>query len=698
MKNARRIHLIAAVLAACITAATATSTVRATGPVTGPVTSPQQQALTPEPPSREAPLVKLPPGTINIALLGIDKRPDKAFNNTDVIIIASINTEIPAVSFLSIPRDTRVHIPGVGFYKVNTAFASGGPDLFKQTIRYNFGIDISNYAMVNFTGVVHAVDALGGIDVIATCPLKHAFPRDPYYMGDQYIVREAHKDNFTGEIWPVGSKVPRTVINIPKPGVYSLQGLEALAFVRARYGVPGGDVDRGRREQRVVRALLQKARQVGSLGRLTQLYGKLKDDVQTDMTVETILRFATMIDRLGDTLIRSRYLVGYDANGAALPDAPDPTLNRTQFIEQALNVALNQRTNDGIPITVLNGTNDAGFVAAATDRLKEVGFVVTDVQPANKPYAKSAVLDHTTTSKGSALPLLERTFDIDPANVKSVPQKDGSRYTVIVGADFNTCYYAKTLDASGSTSITANAAPSSTKIELPSTIVITTSQQIEQPLTVPSVSIEAAELLSTSSSSRLAPMFSVETFTPTLTVQKGDIVNVRSGPGIEHRQIGRLVGGQSAPILGRSLDGEWLNITLPKTSRLGWVKADIVDVVNAPPMTPTPTPTANGDEIAAQPTMVVITKQTSTPQAAQPLGRSTVRAIVPAGDFVNLRTGPGVNYRVIGMLNQKQSASIVGRSSDKRWWQVRTARGTLAWLATAYVRVTGDASNIPVTQ
>ncbi len=98
----------------------------------------------------------------------------------------------PAVTLLSIPRDTPAYIPGVGVRKVNTAFAFGGADLFKQTIRYNFGIEVSTTRWSTFTGVVHAVDTFGGIDVIATCPLQHAFPKDPYYMGDTSIVREPY--------------------------------------------------------------------------------------------------------------------------------------------------------------------------------------------------------------------------------------------------------------------------------------------------------------------------------------------------------------------------------------------------------------------------------------------------------------------------------------------------------------------------
>jgi anionic cell wall polymer biosynthesis LytR-Cps2A-Psr (LCP) family protein/uncharacterized protein YgiM (DUF1202 family) len=688
MKNARRFcpahigRVIAAVLAVCVAAGPATSVTRAASQPVPQVQTPRQQS---DPPAREAPLVKLPPGTINIALLGVDKRPDKTFNNTDVIIIASINTEIPAVSLLSIPRDTRVQIPGVGFYKVNTAFASGGFELFRQTIRYNFGIELQNYAMVNFTGVVHAVEALDGVDVIATCPLKHAFPRDPYYMGDQYIVRVAHKDTFTGETWRVGSKVPRTVIDIPKPGVYSLNGLEALAFVRARYGVPGGDVDRGRREQRMVRALLAKARSIRSFSRVPQLYSKLKDDVQTDMTLETILRFSAMIDRLGDTLVRSRYLVGYDANGAALPGAPEPSLNRTQYIEKALNVALNQRVNEGIPIAVLNGTNDPGFIAAAADRLKEVGFVVTDVRPADKPYARSAVIDHTTTRKGSALPLLQRTFDINPNNVTLDPQASGPRYTVVVGADFNTCYYAKSLQDSGSTAIEAKAAPSSTAIDLPATVIITTTDMTSAPLEVPSISVAAAEMLSNTASSRLAPIFSVDTFTPTMTVARGDIVNIRSGPGTEHRQIGRLLAGQSAQILGRSLDGEWLSIRLPKSERLGWVNAELVTIVDKPPAMPS-------GQATPLPTIAVI----GTPAAKTQPG--DVRITVPRGDTLTLRAGPGTNFRIVGTMRANQSAVVTGRNTDGAWLQIRTTGRRLAWVASQNLIVAGNMLDVPLVQ
>jgi anionic cell wall polymer biosynthesis LytR-Cps2A-Psr (LCP) family protein len=401
-----------------------------------------------------ADLVVLPPGTLNIALLGVDTRPQKGFANTDVILIASINPDVPAVTLLSIPRDLLVYIPGWRSHKVNTAFAHGGPELFKQTIRYNFGINIDYYAMVNFAAVVNAVETLDGVDVIATCPLYHVFPKDPYYMADDtspMTVTQVYTDTFSGEVWPVGSAVPTQTIDIPGPGVYSLDGLQALAYVRARYGVPGGDVDRGRREQRLVRALYIKAKQVNAIPRIPQLYAQFHADVQTDFSLSNLLYFAGLAGRVGDAVVRSRYLNSADLRGAMLPEVGSvliPDREKMQsYIQQALRVALNQRPNEGIPLEVWNGTPARDFGIVAADRMAELGFRVTNVQQADRLYTRTTLIDHTTTAKGSAVPLLQRTFGLKNEQVVAQPNKDGPRYRLIVGSDFNPCYYMNRSDA-----------------------------------------------------------------------------------------------------------------------------------------------------------------------------------------------------------------------------------------------------------
>ncbi len=392
--------------------------------------------------------IDLPRGTINIALLGVDARPGLGFANTDVIMIASINPEAPAVTLLSIPRDTLVYIPGWRSAKANMAYSRGGADLFKQMIKYNFGINVDYYAMVNFNGVVDAVDTLDGVSIVATCPLYQVFPKDPYYMANDatpMTVTNVYTDTFTDEVWTPGMAVPTATIDIKSPGVYTLDGITALAYVRARYGVPGGDVDRGRREQRLLRALLTKAKQINAIARIPQLYAQFTQDIKTDLNIENMLYFAGMANRFSDGVIRSRYIDPVGLQAASFPEigsvlVPDRA-KLHDYIQQALFVALNQRPNEGIPIEVWNATGDPDFGIVAADRLAELGFVISVVKPAQEYAARTKILDFTTTRKGSALPLLQRTFRIRDEQIEAQPNKDGPRYRIIVGSDFNPCYY-----------------------------------------------------------------------------------------------------------------------------------------------------------------------------------------------------------------------------------------------------------------
>jgi anionic cell wall polymer biosynthesis LytR-Cps2A-Psr (LCP) family protein/uncharacterized protein YraI len=611
--------------------------------------------------------VQLPPGTINIALLGVDKRPGKTFNNTDVIVLASINPDIPSVTLLSIPRDWPAYIPGVGVQKVNTAYEIGGAKLFYQTIQHNFGLKLDYYALVNFEGLVKAVDTLGGVDAIATCRLYHVFPKDPYYMGDTQYVRTPYKDTFTGEVWKVGQRVPTQTIDIPTPGVYTLNGMQALAFVRARKGVPGGDVDRGRREQRIVRALFAKAKQINAIPKFPELFAQFKQYISTDIPLDKLLYFASLASRFDDTMIRSRFMDPGGANGAAVQLADNATEAGTQgayqsMVQDMLSVALNQRPNDGIPIEVWNGTNDPGFGSAAVDRLNELGFNVVDIKAADKLYDHSTVVDFTTTRKGSAIPLLQRTFGLSSKYIVAQPSKDGPRYRVIIGPDFKTCYYDDTyvLALRGSGDISDDSLQS-TEPATP-TIALTP----EAPLTsttdlTPTVAVTSStDVSSTNVSSTTQGVIA--------SVPLGDQVNVRTGPGVPYPTIGMLDEEQTAPVNGKSDDGQWLQISFK--SGFGWIATGYVRVTGDPASIP-----------------IV---------AAPPLPKPMVTARIIARVSLNIRTGPGVNYSLAGRMRAGQAATIIGRSADGRWWQIRYGN-VVGWVAAAYVRQTGDVSNTQVT-
>jgi anionic cell wall polymer biosynthesis LytR-Cps2A-Psr (LCP) family protein len=403
-------------------------------------------------PPPPVPQVALPPGTVNIALLGVDTRPREGGLNTDVIIIVSVHPTLPVVSMLSIPRDTLVYVPNVRMQKVNTAFKAGGKNgelLFKQTIKYNFGLNIDYFAMVNFAAVVDAVNTVNGIDVTATCPLYQVFPRDPFYFADEanpLVVNRIYTDTFSGEVWQPGMLVPTLTINIPRAGVYALNGLESLAFARARYGVPGGDIDRGRRTQRVIRALLRKSKQTLSITQIPVLYAQFERNVRTDLVLSDIVAMSGLLGHLDELTIRNRYLEGVGFTSITLPVVGSVLIpnrdNMSGYIERALSVNENVRANESIPVELWNGTADAGFEIAVTDRLAELGFAVIETRTV-EPAAGSRIIDFSTTSKGSAVPLLKRSFGISDRAVaaQAGPVASGARYRIIAGPDFNPCYF-----------------------------------------------------------------------------------------------------------------------------------------------------------------------------------------------------------------------------------------------------------------
>ncbi len=628
------------------------------------------------------PLVELPEGTINIALLGVDKRPSRRFNNTDVMIIASINPDVPAITLLSIPRDTLVYIPGRQVWKVNTAYAAGGFELFKDTIRYNFGIKLDYHAVVNFAALVHAVDAFGGVDVVATCPIQHAFPKDPYYMGGAIVARD-YTDSFTGEVWKAGTRVPLTKLDLPKPGVYTLDGMKALAFVRARYGIPGGDVDRGRREQRVVRALFAKAKQLGTLSKIPELLDAFQKDVKTDLSLPQLLQLAGIADRFSDAVIRSRYLDTRGAEGAVLTDAAEGNKywrSRRDYLQQVLNVALNQRMNDSIPVEVLNGTSEPGFVVAAADRLKDLGFRVVEIKAADKPYAQSVVIDHTTTKKGNAVPLILRTFNLRSDNVVGDPQAEGVRYTIIVGADFNTCYYANSLRAAGSEAIDTSINPDEVDESLPDTVDVTapfiTATPLPSPTPLPTSTPDPNQPTpEPAAAAATVTALAEQAKQPnTVVIPPGDYVNVRNGPSTGNRILGYLSGNDVAPIVGRNADGSWVQIRVGNI--LGWVAVRVVQV------------TGRVDGVA-------VTETNATPASVTSAPANLATITVPSGDIVNVRAGPSTRNRVAYKLRGGQSATVLGRNADGGWWQIRI-NGRAGWVNASVVIAEGDVTGVPV--
>lgn len=113
----------------------------------------------------------------NIVVLGVDGREkDDDPGRSDTLFVVMFDPKSKNVSLLSIPRDTRVRIPGHGWDKINHAYAFGGHKLTQQTTEELLGIQVNNYVMVDFSGFESLVDAIGGIDIDVE--------KDMYYYDD----------------------------------------------------------------------------------------------------------------------------------------------------------------------------------------------------------------------------------------------------------------------------------------------------------------------------------------------------------------------------------------------------------------------------------------------------------------------------------------------------------------------------------
>lgn len=192
-------------------------------------------------------------GNTNILILGSDARGNEN-SRSDTIMIASYNEKKGTFKLASIMRDCYVDIPGYGKHKINAAFAFGGPELMRQTIKQNFDVDLQYYVIADFQGFVQLID--------------EAFPN-----GVQINVE---KEMFTN----IGVKL--------EPGLQRLDGKHLLGYVRFRHDAIG-DFGRVKRQQKVIKILGQQLTSIETIPKLPKLVGVITPYVNTNMNTPDIL-------------------------------------------------------------------------------------------------------------------------------------------------------------------------------------------------------------------------------------------------------------------------------------------------------------------------------------------------------------------------------------------------------------------------
>jgi LCP family protein required for cell wall assembly len=196
---------------------------------------------------------------------------------SDVIMLATIAPDGSHASLVSIPRDSWVPIPGRGMNKINAAYSFGGPPLLINTVEQLTRMRVDHFAVIDFAGFAQMTDAAGGIDVtvpVATSNFGVDFPAGPQHLA----------------------------------------GPQALAYVRQRYGLPGGDFDRVRRQQNALRSLAATAINNGTLSDPVRAYG----------LADTLTRWVGVDETLSNNDLRSLIwdLRGLQSSGIEFLTAP----------------------------------------------------------------------------------------------------------------------------------------------------------------------------------------------------------------------------------------------------------------------------------------------------------------------------------------------------------------------------------------
>ncbi len=246
------------------TAAQATKSVAATSPTVAAITVTTASTVI----SSTLPAIdgELPLSrTLNVLVLGSDRLPNMPNWRTDVMMIVALDFDQQRIGVISIPRDVYLdnipnHRPNrmnvVDYLGESDEPNGGGPKLLQQIIQARMNIPIHHYLRFDFTSFQEVINTLGGVEIDVDCP---------------YVDQ---------------------VINL-KPGVQRLTGEQALRYVRSRS--TGGDLDRARRQQRIVWAVRNQVIKENLLPRVPALYQSLANSIQTDIGIVTTLRMVRFV-------------------------------------------------------------------------------------------------------------------------------------------------------------------------------------------------------------------------------------------------------------------------------------------------------------------------------------------------------------------------------------------------------------------
>jgi LCP family protein required for cell wall assembly len=327
--------------------------------------------------------------------------------NTDTMILARLDPPRRQVRLLSIPRDTRVPIPGHGIFKINAANPYGGPKLAVEVVSAFLGTPVDHYMIINTEGVIQVVEALGGVNV--------------------FVPKAMNYDDFAGKLH----------IHLEK-GWNHLDGRHAHDFLRFRHD-DLGDIGRVQRQQAFLQAMMSQYLTPLSLLKTPQLLAVAKANMETDLSPADMLHIVSWAAELKRDQVAQAMVPGREAviHGGWYWE-PDP--QTVKHVVQSFLLGeetLAAREPSQYKVSVLDGVGDRAALDTLRRALLKAGYAGVDMDGRADQMGR----DHTEVIAQNADEAGARAL----ANILGVGQVTvastgvmGTDLTVIMGKDWIT--------------------------------------------------------------------------------------------------------------------------------------------------------------------------------------------------------------------------------------------------------------------
>jgi LCP family protein required for cell wall assembly len=370
-------------------------------------------------------------------------------NLTDSVMVLSVDQDDKNAYMLSLPRDLWVAyempdggVCSVGYQgKLNAQYfcasndgqdEAAGAAALQEKVSEITGLETQYYIHLNFTAVVDAVDAVGGVDVTIQS-------EDPRGILDRNF---DWKCNYTCYY-----------VNYENGEVAHLDGERALALARARnaaggYGLPNGNFDREKNQQMIIKALLEKSVSAGTLtnlGAVTGLIDALGNNLRTNIETKEIRTLMDLGQKTKQENIYSLSLVEEGNmlvttgpyNGQSIVRPVLGILDYSDIIEYVKkNVTATEVTREAAHLTILNGTSTAGVAQAEADKLEEKGFIVDVVDNAPEGAYSRYEVYQLDDDKPASAKELQNFYSLSELRTGTPPVSvvGESDFLIIIGA------------------------------------------------------------------------------------------------------------------------------------------------------------------------------------------------------------------------------------------------------------------------